>query len=54
MTRFTKSAGQATLARNSAANVTMLRLDVDGDGRPDHEVTINGHLTADDRGVWIL
>ena len=51
---FNKQAGQATLTWNGATDVTVLRLDVDGDGRPDHEVTINGHLTAGDAAAWIL
>ena len=49
---FNRHAGQATLTL-SGGN-TILRLDVDGDGRPDHEVIIQGvSLTASD-DAWIL
>jgi Ca2+-binding RTX toxin-like protein len=51
--RFTKVAGQAVLAWNATANTTTLKLDVDGDGRSDHEIVIHGHWTQQDDG-WIL
>ncbi len=64
VTRFTKAAGQAMLVYNAAADFTALRLDVDGDGRIDLEIVINGNqtsgvpvITGDEptsQGGWIL
>ncbi len=52
VSKFTKQAGQALLIE-SGAN-TLLRLDVDGDGKHDLQIVIQGvHLTADDH-AWIL
>jgi len=51
--KFTKQAGQAMLFYNATADTTSLRLDIDGDGKIDHEIVINGHLLATD-DAWIL
>jgi serralysin len=49
---FSHVAGQAVLTFDAAANATRLRLDVDGDGRSDLDVVINGHVTSADN--WVL
>ncbi len=64
VSKFSKSAGQATLKYAAATNVTTLELDVDGDGKADLRITINGNLTGtttnlytgvgDLDGGWIL
>jgi VCBS repeat-containing protein len=51
--RFSGVAGQAVLVSNVTAGTTLLRLDVDGDGKADFEIQINGHVTAADP-IWIL
>eukprot|EP01030_Chromulinospumella_sphaerica_P034517 gene34517-biopygen18247 len=48
---FSKAAGQMTLA--FAGGLTTLRLDVNGDGRADYQMRINGDVTADSGG-WLL
>lgn len=53
VSRFTKTAGEMVVAYNATANTTSLRLDVDGDGRLDLEILVNGHLTTE-RGGWVL
>jgi ELWxxDGT repeat protein len=50
---FTKSAGQMTLTWIANQGTTLLRLDVDGDGRIDYQMKINGNVTGDSDG-WIL
>lgn len=37
----------------SAGGITTLRLDVNGDGRADHQVKINGDVSGD-TGDWFL
>ena len=49
---FSKAAGQMTLAYTEASDTTTLRLDVDGDGKYDYQLKINGHVT--DTAGWIL
>jgi Ca2+-binding RTX toxin-like protein len=61
-TKFTKVAGQAVLSLSGG--VTTLQLDVDGDGRADFSIAINGDVTAttanlytgagDTNGGWML
>lgn len=48
---FTKQAGQMTLAVTGGQ--TVLRLDVNGDGRVDYQMKINGDVTSDVAN-WIL
>ncbi|RYF93802.1 MAG: hypothetical protein EON95_07585 [Caulobacteraceae bacterium] len=48
---FTKAAGQMTLTY--AAGQTTLRLDLNGDGRVDYQMKINGDVTHDSGG-WAL
>lgn len=48
---FTRVAGQATLTYSTALDTTQLRLDVNGDGAYDYQLTINGNVTT---GVPIL
>jgi Ca2+-binding RTX toxin-like protein len=50
-TTFTRHAGEMTLS--FAAGVTTLRLDVNGDGKVDYQMKINGDVTGDS-GRWIL
>jgi Ca2+-binding RTX toxin-like protein len=61
---FTNQAGQATLTYTSGSNTTLLKLDVDGDGKADYEMVMNGNHTVGDPvitgasaqtdGGWIL
>jgi Ca2+-binding RTX toxin-like protein len=44
--RFTKVAGQAVLVYAATSDVTYLRVDVDGDGRHDVQITIDGDHTG--------
>ncbi|WP_370873761.1 M10 family metallopeptidase C-terminal domain-containing protein [Caulobacter ginsengisoli] len=48
---FTHHAGEMTLS--FAGGVTVLGLDVDGDGRADYRMTIAGNVTGDSGG-WLL
>ena len=48
---FTKHAGEMTLSFASA--ITTLRLDVNGDGRVDYQMKINGNVTGAS-GDWVL
>ena len=48
---FSKTAGQMTLA--FAGGITTVRLDINGDGKVDYQVKINGDVTADSGG-WLL
>ncbi|MCE3288063.1 MAG: hypothetical protein K0R83_75 [Caulobacter sp.] len=48
---FTKHAGEMTLS--FAAGVTLLRLDITGDGKADYQMKINGDVTGD-WGRWLL
>ncbi|MBX3478947.1 MAG: FG-GAP repeat protein [Caulobacter sp.] len=48
---FSKQAGEMTLT--FAGGVTIVRLDIDGDGRTDYQVKINGDVTGD-TGGWLL
>ncbi len=48
---FTKTAGQMTAV--FAGGVTTVRLDVNGDGRADYQVKINGDVSGD-TGDWFL
>lgn len=59
---FTKKAGEATLLYQASADVTLLRLDVDGDGKADYQMRISGNHTSTqvydpghpELGGWIL
>ena len=48
---FTRHAGEMTLLYT--AGVTLLRLDVTGDGKPDFQMKINGDVTGAS-GDWAL
>jgi len=48
---FTKQAGEMTLS--FSAGTTLLRLDIDGDGKADYQMRINGDVTGDSGG-WLL
>ncbi|RYF92901.1 MAG: hypothetical protein EON95_10805, partial [Caulobacteraceae bacterium] len=48
---FTKAAGQMTLTY--AADQTLVRIDINGDGRPDYQVKINGDVRGE-VGDWLL
>ncbi|MBX3479860.1 MAG: FG-GAP repeat protein [Caulobacter sp.] len=48
---FTRHAGEMTLSFSGGH--TLLRLDIDGDGRVDYQMKINGDVTGDSGG-WIL
>jgi hypothetical protein len=62
VTRFTNAAGQATV--KASGGKTLLQLDVDGDGKADLLIEINGNITAttanlytgggDTDGGWVL
>ena len=49
---FSHVAGQAVLAYDAQANTTTLSLDVNGDGRSDLDVLINGHVTSAEH--WVM
>ncbi len=51
--RFTKTAGQVVLIYNAASDATSVRLDVDGDGKMDHEIIVSGLISASD-SIWVL
>ena len=48
---FTRQAGEMTLT--FAGGVTTLRLDINGDGKVDYQMKINGDVTGDS-GDWVL
>lgn len=48
---FTGHAGEAVLAYTASSNQTVLRLDVDGDGKVDYQLRINGDVTGSIGGV---
>ncbi len=50
---FDKHAGQMTLAYTASTNLTVLSLDVDGDGKADYQMKITGDVHLDSGG-WIL
>ncbi|MDQ0463373.1 Ca2+-binding RTX toxin-like protein [Caulobacter ginsengisoli] len=50
---FGKHAGEMTLAYTTSTNITLLSLDVDGDGKADYRMKISGNVTGDSGG-WIL
>ncbi len=50
---FDKHAGQMTLAYTASTNLTLLSLDVDGDGKADYQMKITGDVHLDSGG-WIL
>jgi len=53
VTSFNRTAGQATLTYNAGSNVTLLQLDIDGDGKSDLTVSVNGNATDPTHGwVW--
>ena len=64
VTKFTRVAGQATLAYTASNNITTLQLDVDGDGKSDLTIQITGNHAAtrtnlytgggDANGGWVL
>lgn len=46
---FSNTAGEATLTYNGARNTTTLLVDVDGDGKADYSLTVNGdHVNGTD------
>jgi serralysin len=49
---FSKTPGQLTLAWDNTHNQTVVSLDVNGDGRSDMDVLLNGHVS--DTTGWIL
>ncbi len=53
VTGFSMQAGEMTLAYTAATNTTTLRLDVDGDGKADYQMRIDGNVTADS-STWML
>ncbi|WGM39017.1 M10 family metallopeptidase C-terminal domain-containing protein [Caulobacter sp. NIBR1757] len=50
---FSKQAGQMTLTWVPGQATTLLKLDVNGDGKLDYQLKINGNVTADS-GTWTL
>jgi hypothetical protein len=48
---FSKAAGQMTLT--FAGGITTLKLDVNGDGKADYQMKVNGDVTGDSAG-WLL
>ena len=50
-TTFSKHAGEMTLT--FAAGITTMRLDVNGDGKTDYQMKVNGDVTGDSAG-WAL
>jgi Ca2+-binding RTX toxin-like protein len=52
VSRFDGHAGQATLSYDAAHDRTVLKLDVDGDGRGDFAIAISGHVGAETG--WVL
>ncbi|WGM38633.1 FG-GAP-like repeat-containing protein [Caulobacter sp. NIBR1757] len=50
---LTRTAGQAYVFYTAANNTSTLRLDVNGDGKADYQLTINGDVRAD-TGGWLL
>lgn len=64
VTKFTKAAGQALLKYSVTTRLTTLELDIDGDGKADLRIEINGDLTGtktnlytgagDTDGGWML
>ncbi len=53
LTGLTKVAGQAYVFYTAASNTSTLRLDVNGDGKADYQMTLNGDVRAD-TGGWLL
>jgi hypothetical protein len=61
---FSKAAGQAVLSYNASTNRTTLTLDVDGDGKADYNLTLDGNHagtgsnlytgSGDTNGGWVL
>lgn len=49
---FSKHPGQAMLFYTAAQDVTTLRLDIDGDGRADYQLKLNGDQTSST--AWLL
>lgn len=52
-TGFTKVAGQLYVFYSAASNTSTVRLDVDGDGKADYQLSINGDVRSD-TGGWLL
>ena len=52
VSKFTGTAGQATLNYAAGANITTLELDVDGDGRADFRIAITGNHTGTTGNMW--
>lgn len=48
---FSRTAGEMTLT--FVGGITTVRLDFNGDGRPEYQVKINGDVTGDS-GDWML
>lgn len=48
---FNRTAGQMTLTFNNG--VTQVALDVDGDGKADYRLSVNGDIRSDP-GIWVL
>ncbi|MDO9338032.1 MAG: hypothetical protein Q7T61_16675 [Caulobacter sp.] len=53
LTGFTKTAGQLYVYYTAANNTSTVRLDIDGDGRADYQLSVNGDVRAD-TGGWLL
>ncbi|MBP7704292.1 MAG: VCBS repeat-containing protein [Caulobacter sp.] len=52
VTKFTKSAGEATLKYVASTNLTTLELDVDGDGKADFRLAITGDHSGTTGNAW--
>jgi Ca2+-binding RTX toxin-like protein len=52
-TGFAKVAGQLYVFFGAANNTSTVRLDVDGDGKADYQLSVNGDVRAD-TGGWLL
>lgn len=50
---FSGTAGEMSLSYSAGSNTTTLRLDVDGDGRADYQLRLDGDVRADS-GTWML
>ena len=50
---FSKHPTEMTLAYSASTNITLLSLDVDGDGRSDYQMKITGDVHLDSGG-WTL
>lgn len=53
LTGLTRTAGQAYVFYTAGSNTSTVRLDINGDGKADYQLTINGDVRAD-TGGWLL